>query len=154
MTKMTKNQRRREKSRKVMRRQQKSVSSETSFVIKTVNGIEVAYATRTAEDTVSEKGAQDICRLSKIAIRQFDSEGRGSLLTISDANPDETVYLPTTKLLDCIQQVIPEALSTVKNTMNDYNPQKQFVMIIVPNRTRIAITVDALRFTIQKKKPK
>ncbi len=151
MTKTAKNQRRREKSKKLKRRRQNSASSETSFVIRMVNDIEVAYATRTAEDVVSEKGNQDICRLSEIAIRQFDREGRGSFLTISDANPDETVYLPTTKILECIQRVIPEALNTVQNTMNDYNPQKQFVMIIVLNRTRIAITVDALRFTIQNK---
>ena len=69
MTKTAKDQRRREKSKKLKRRRQSSASSETSFVIKMVNGIEVAYATRTAEDVVSEKGNQDICRLSEIAIR-------------------------------------------------------------------------------------
>ncbi len=148
MTKTAKNQRRREKSKKLKRRRQNSASSETSFVIKMVNGIEVAYTTRTAEDVVSEKGTQDICRLSEIAIRQFDREGRGSFLIISDASQDETTYLPATKILECIKQVIPEALNTVQNTMTDYNPQKQFVMIVVFSRTRIAITVDALRFTI------
>ena len=86
--------------------------------------------------------------MSEIAIRKFNSEGRGSFLIISDASPDKTVYLPITKILECIQQAIPEALNTVQNTMNDYNPQKQFVMITVLNRTRIAITIDALRFTI------
>jgi len=151
MTKSTKTQRRREKSRKQKRRQQNSTSSETSFVIKMVNGIEVAYATRTAEDIVSEKGIKDICTLSEIAIRQFEREGRGSFLIISDTSPDRTAYLPTTKIIECIQQVIPEALNTVQNTLNDYNPQKQFVMIVVYNRTRIAITIDTLRFTIQNK---
>lgn len=151
MTKTTKNQRLREKNKRLKRRQKNSAFLKTPFVIKMVNGIEVAYATRTAEDIISEKGNQDICRLSEIAIHQFDREGRGSFLIISDASHDKTVYLPSTKILECIQQEIPEALNTVQNTMNDYNPQKQFVMITVFNRTRIAITIDALRFTIHDK---
>jgi hypothetical protein len=69
--------------------------------------------------------------LSKIAIRQFRIEGRGSFLIISEANPLQGVYLATQKLLDCIKQIIPEASNYVQNIMNDYDSQEQFVVINV-----------------------
>ncbi len=143
--KKTKAQKKRVKRIKQKQRLNALEDTENQFVIESVNGIEIAYAIRAFEDIVTEKSIKHIGNLSKIAMRQFDREGRGSFLIISEANPNEGLYLPAEKLLDCIEQVIPEALNYVKKIVKDYNPQEQFVVINVFNRKRIAITRDALR---------
>jgi hypothetical protein len=96
-----------------------------------------------------EKSIQHISNLTEIAIRQFHRVGRGSFLIVFEINPNESVYLPVEKILDGIKQLIPEALNYVQKVMNDYDPQKQFVVINVFNRTRIAITRDALRIDLK-----
>lgn len=141
----TKTQKKQEQRIKQKQRLKALKTSENQFVIEAVNGIEIAHAIRAFEDIVMEKSIKHIYRLSKTAIRQFDSEGRGSFLTITEANPNEGVYLPAEKLIDCIGQVIPEALDYVKEIVDDYDPQEQFVVINVFDRKRIAITIDALR---------
>jgi hypothetical protein len=141
--KKTKSQKKREKI--IKQRLRALEASENQFVIEAMNGIEIAYANRAFEDIVTEKSIQHISNLSKIAIRQFHKEGPGSFLIVSEVNPDECVYLPGEKLFDCIKQAIPEALNYVQKTVNDYDPQEQFVVVNVFNRKRIAITRDALR---------
>jgi hypothetical protein len=144
--KKTKTQKKREKRTRKERRLKTLEASENQFVIEAVDGIEIAYANRAFDDIVTEKSTQHITNLSRIAARQFRREGRGSFLIISEANPNEAVYLAAQKLSDCIEQVIPEALSHVQKTINDYNPQEQFVVINVLSQKRIAITTDVLRF--------
>jgi hypothetical protein len=143
--KKTKSQKKIEKKIKQKRRLKALELSETQFVIEAVNGIEIAYANRVFEDILTEKSIQHISDLSKIAIRQFHRDGRGGFLIVSEVNPNESVYLPAQKVLECIKQVIPEALDYVQKIMNDYDPQEQFVVINVFDRKRIAITRDALR---------
>jgi len=143
--KKTKAQKKREKRIKQKQRLKALEALEDQYVIEAVNGIEIAYANRAFEDIVTEKSIQHISNLSKIAIRQFHREGPGSFLIISEFNPDEGVYLPAEKILDCIKQLIPEALNYVQKIVNDYDPQEQFVVINVFNRKRIAIAREALR---------
>ncbi len=120
-------------------------ASETRYVIEAVNGIEIAYAIRSFQDIVTERSIQDICNLSKIAIRQFHKEGVGSFLIISEVNQNECVYFAAAKLLDCLKNVIPEAVNFIQKIVQDYDPLEQFVVVNVVNRKRIAITRDALR---------
>ena len=145
--KKTKAQKKREKRIKENQKLKALEASENKFVIETVNGIELAYANRTFEDIVTEKSIQHIENLSKIAIDQFTREGRGSFLVISEANPNEGVYLTSEKLFECIKQVIPEALNYVRKTVNEYDPQEEFIVINVFSNKRIAISRDALRFS-------
>jgi hypothetical protein len=144
--KKTKTQKKREKRIRQKQRLKALEASENQFVIEAVDGIEIAYASRALDDIVTEKSTQQITNLSRIAARQFRREGRGSFLIISEANPNEAVYLGAQKLTDCIEQVIPEALNHVRKIINDYNPQEQFVVINVLSKKRIAITTDVLRF--------
>jgi hypothetical protein len=118
---------------------------EGQFVIETANGIEIARAYRTVEDRVSAEGAQDLVGLSELALRQFAKDGRGGFLMIFDVKPNEAVYLEASRLGECIKELVPEATKAVTTVMNDYDPQKQFVMVNVFSRRRIAITIDALR---------
>ena len=143
---MTKKQKKREKQKKLNQRSGNNKISEKKFEIKAVDGIEIAYANRTTEDKISGKDVEYIRRLSEMAVHQFNIQERGSFIIISEANPNEVVYLSAAKLIECIKQVIPEALNAVQRTLNDYDPQKQFVMVNVFNRKRIAITTEALRF--------
>ena len=143
--KKTKAQKKREKRIKHKQRLKALEASENQYVIEAVNGIEIAYANRAFEDIVTEKSIQHISNLSKIAIRQFRREGPGSFLIISEFNPDEGVYLPAKKIIDCIKQLIPEALNYVQKIVDNYDPQEQFVVINVFNRKRIAIAKEALR---------
>ncbi len=143
--KKTKAQKKREKRIKQKQRFKALEASENQYVIEAVNGIEIAYANRAFEDIVTEKSIQHISDLSKIAIRQFHREGPGSFLIISEVNPNEGVYFPAEKILDCIKQLIPEALNYVQKIVNDYDPQEQFVVINVFNRKHIAIAREALR---------
>jgi len=145
--KKTKAQKKREKRIKEKRRLKALEASENKFVIETVNGIEIAYADRASEDIVTGKSIQHIENLSKIAIDQFNREGRGSFLIIYEANPNEGVYLTSEKLFECIKQVIPEALNYVRKTVNEYDPQEEFIVINVFSHKRIAISRDALRFS-------
>ena len=145
--KKTKAQKNREKRIKEKQRLKTLEASENQFVIETVNGIEIAYANRASEDIVTEKSIQHIGNLSKIAIDQFNREGQGSFLIISEANPNAGVYMASEKLFECIKQVIPEALNYVRKIVNEYDPQEEFIVINVFSRKRIAITRDALRFT-------
>ena len=143
--KKTKAQKKREKRITQKQRLKALEASEDKYVINAVNGIEIAYANRSFEEIVTEKSIQEICNLSKIAIRQFHREGPGSFLIISEVNPNEGVYLSAEKLLNCIINVIPEATNFVQKIVKDYNPQEQFLVVNVVNRKRIAITRDALR---------
>ena len=104
--KKTKAQKKREK--RIKERQKLNVleASENKFVIETVNGIEIAYSKRISEDIVTEKSIQQIENLSKIAIDKFNGEGRGSFLIVSEANPNEAVYLSSKKLFECIKQSV------------------------------------------------
>ena len=143
--KKTKFEKKREKIIEQKKRLKALEASENQYVIEAVNGIEIAYANRAFEDIVTEKSIQHISNLSKIAIRQFRREGPGSFLIISEFNPDEGVYLPAKKIIDCIKQLIPEALNYVQKIVDNYDPQEQFVVINVFNRKRIAIAKEALR---------
>jgi len=143
--KKTKVQKKREKRIAQKQRLKALKASEDKYVIEAVNGIEIAYANRSFEDIVTEKSFQEICNLSKIAIRQFHREGSGGFLIISEVNANEGVYLSAEKLLNCIKNVIPEATNFVQKIVKDYNPQEQFIVVNVVNRKRIAITRDALR---------
>ena len=143
--KKTKAQKKREKRITQKQRLKALEASEDKYVIEAVNGLEIAYANRSFEDIVTEKSIQDICNLSKIAIRQFHREGPGSFLIISEVNPNEGVYLSAEKLFDCINNVIPEAINFVQEIVKEYDPQEQFIVVNVVNRKRITITRDALR---------
>ena len=143
--KKTKVQKKHEKRIAQKQRLKALKASEDKYVIEAVNGIEIAYANRSFEDIVTEKSIQEICDLSKIAIRQFHREGPGGFLIISEVNANEGVYLSAEKLLNCIKNVIPEATNFVQKIVKDYNPMEQFIVVNVVNRKRIAITRDALR---------
>lgn len=145
--KKTKAQKKREKKIKEKQRLKALEASENKFVIEIINGIEIAYANRASEDIVAEKSIQQIEKLSKITIDQFNREGRGSFLIIFEANPNEVVYLKSEKLFECIKQVIPEALNYVRKIVNEYDPQEEFIVINVFSHKRIAVSRDALRFS-------
>ena len=145
--KKTKAQKKHEKRIKEKQRPKALEASENKFIIENVNGIEIAYGNRAFDDIVTEKSIQHIENLSKIAIDQFNREGRGSFLIISEVNSNEGAYLTSEKLFECIKQVIPEALNYVRKTVNEYDPREEFVVINVFSHKRIAISRDALRFS-------
>lgn len=143
--KKTKAQKRREKKIKEKQRLKALDASENKFVIETVKGIEIAFSNRAFEDIVTEKSIQHVEDLSKIAFDQFNREGRGGFLIISEANPNEGVYLKSEILLESIKHVIPEASHHVQQIVDEYDPQEEFVVINVFSDKRIAISRDALR---------
>jgi len=49
------------------------------------------------------------------------------------------------KLAECIEALIPEATNEVESAVKGYDPSRQFVMVNVVSRSRIAITVDSKR---------
>jgi hypothetical protein len=143
--KKTKAQKKREKKIKEKQRLKALEASENKFFIKIVNGIEIAYSKRISEDIVTEKSIQQTEHLSKIAIDKFNGEGRGSFLIVSEANPNEAVYLRSKKLFESIKNLIPEALHYVRKVVDEYDPHGEFLVINVFSDKRIAISRDALR---------
>jgi hypothetical protein len=115
------------------------------FTIRMVNGIEIATATRNADDRVPEGGHRQIAALSEMASRRFAADVRGGFLVVSESDPKATAYLPLAKLAECIGALIPEASNEVEAAVTSYDPSKQFVMVNVVSRSRIAITIDAKR---------
>lgn len=118
------------------------------FNIESVNGIELAHTTITMDETLSDEHEKHIGKLSEIADRKYGSQGRGSFLIVSESHPNQAVYIPVPDLLECIRQLIPEALNRVRDVVNQYDPKEQFVVINVFNRKRIAITTELLRLTV------
>jgi len=116
-----------------------------SFEIEMVNGIEIARAGRNADNELPKEGNRYITELSNMAARRFAAEGRGSFLVVHESDPRAAVYLPMAKLAECIDVLIPEALDSVESAVANYDPKKQFVMVNVFSRRRIAITIDAIR---------
>jgi hypothetical protein len=116
------------------------------FNIETINGIEIAHASITKDEIISDENALHIEKLSDIATRRFHVDGRGSFLIVTESSPNQAVYLSTNDLLKCINQLIPEALSKVNEVVSQYDPQEQFVVINVFNNRRVAITTEIMRF--------
>jgi hypothetical protein len=128
------------------KRKKKKSFSARKFNIESVSGIEIAYTTTSAHDKLSDTHMQHIIKLSDMAAFQFEQEGRGGFLIVSEVSPNQTVYVASQILFDSISQLIPEALNKVQNIVNEYDPQKEFVVINVFNRKRIAITIETKRF--------
>lgn len=143
--KKTKAQKKLIKEIKERKRQKAIMASEQKYHIEAINGIEIAYLHRTIEDIVTETKIQDLRNLSKIAIHQYNEQGRGGFLIISENNPNEAVYFNSEMLLNSIKNAIPEALDYVRKILNEYNAEEEFTVINVLNRKRIVITRDALR---------
>ena len=115
------------------------------FTIREVSGIEIATARRNAGDLVPDGGHEQIAVLSEIASRRFAEDGRGAFLVVSESDPRAAVYLPLARLAECIVELIPEAANEVESTVKGYDPSRQFVMVNVVSRSRIAITIDSRR---------
>jgi hypothetical protein len=115
------------------------------FTIGEVSGIEIATAMRNADDLVPDGGHDQIAALSEIASRRFAEDGRGAFLVVSESHPRAAAYLPLPKLAECIVALIPEAANEVESAVKGYDPSKQFVMVNVVSRSRIAITIDSKR---------
>jgi hypothetical protein len=116
-----------------------------SFEIEKVNDIEIARATRNADDELPKDGNRRITALSDMAVRRFAADGRGSFLVVSESDPRAAVYLPMAKLAECIDALIPEASNAVESAVANFDPKKQFVMVNIFSRRRIAITIDGIR---------
>jgi hypothetical protein len=151
---MSKKDRRRNRSAKRKKGSEHNPHGQTlerwqpSFEIQKVDDIEIAVATRNADDEVPKEGNRNITALSEMAARRFAADGRGSFVVVSESAPKAAVYLPMSKLAECIDALIPEASSAVKSAVANYDPNTQFVMINVFNRRRIAITIDGMRSAV------
>ncbi|MGA7877351.1 MAG: hypothetical protein WCA08_16955 [Desulfoferrobacter sp.] len=131
--------------KKSKRVKEKKQTQPRKFIIESINGIEFAHVAIAPGEVLSDKHEKHVEKLSKIASRQYALEGRGGFLTVSEANPNEAFYLPTPELLECIRQLIPEGLNKVQDIVDQYDPQKQFLVINVFDRKRIAVTSELLR---------
>ncbi len=127
-------------------RTKKKTTSTREFKIESVNGIEIAHTTTSSQEKLSGAQLQHILTLSEIATRQYEAEGRGGFLIVSEVNTNQAVYVSAKMLFESIKQLIPEALNKVQKTVDEYKPENQFVVINVFNRKRIAITIEGLRF--------
>ncbi len=142
--KKTKSQKKREKKKKE-KQALKTVfaAPDDQLVIEAVNGIEIAYANR-SPDSFSTKGViEKMSDISKMAADQFNKQGRGGVVTISRINPNEGVYLSSEILFECIENMIPGALNSVKKTVTEYDPRDEFLMINIFSDKRIGITRNA-----------
>jgi len=128
-------------------RTKNKVTSSREFKVESVNGVEIAHTTTSTQEKLSAAHLQHIVKLSKIATRQFETEGRGGFLVVSEVNSNQAVYVSAKILFESIKQLIPEALYKVQKTVDEYKPQNQFIVINIFNRKRIAITIESLRFS-------
>ena len=128
------------------KRNKKQSFSARQFKIESVNGIEIASTTASADDKLTDTLMEQIIKLSDMAACQFEQEGRGGFLTVSEVSPNQTVYVASQILFDSINQLVPSALNKVQSIINEYDPKNQFVVINIFNRKRIAITIEAKRF--------
>jgi hypothetical protein len=131
--------------RKSKRRTKEKTTLSREFTVESVNGIEIAHTTISTDEKLSGAHLQQILKLSEIATRQFEAEGRGGFLVLSEVNSNQAVYVSAKELFESIKQLIPEALDKVEKTVDEYTPQSQFVVINIVNRKRIAITIESLR---------
>lgn len=116
------------------------------FKVESVNGIEIVHTTTSKREKLSDTHLQHILKLSEIATRQFETEGCGGFLVVSEVNPKQAIYVSAKMLFESINQLIPEVFNKVQKTVDEYNPQNEFIVINIFDRKRIAITIEGLRF--------
>ncbi len=93
--------------KKSKRRTKKKTTPSREFKVESVNGIEIAHTTTSTQEKLSDAHLQNILRLSEIATRQFETEGRGGFLVVSEVNPNQAVYISAKILFESINKLIP-----------------------------------------------
>ena len=95
------------------------------------NGVHVIHKVISKRDKLSDNNVQKILKNSDVSTEYFEQYGRGGHLTIIIDLLKCAGYCSADFLFDDVARFLPEALPKVQDVINNYNPDKEYVNVLL-----------------------